>query len=100
MEFPAGRSKNRPPPPRRISFCLPATSYARPKRGAGTSVGQLYVVLGTPLPDTNRPLVGLPEPGTSVPMATEVFGPNNWPVRGSIAWRLAPVQGCAAQPAP
>ena len=53
-----------------------------------------------PLPDRNRPLVVFPESGTSVPMAAAVLGPSSALVRGSRAWRFAPVQGyVAAQPA-
>ena len=46
-----------------------------------------------PWPAWNRPLVVLPVFGTSVPIATVVFGPSNWPVSGFSAWRFVPVHG-------
>ena len=46
-------------------------------------------------------MVGLPELGTSVPIASVEFGPSNWPVTGFIACRLVPEHGSTpfAQPA-
>src|SRR5258708_17688693 len=87
MELPPGRSKNSPAPPRTTSRWRPVTSYATPNRGANASAGQLYVVFEMPCPDRNSPFVVLPEPGTSVPMASTELGPSDSPVRGFLACR-------------
>ena len=56
-----------------------------PKRGPNTSHGHVYVVLAMPWPDRKMPLVELPVPGTTAPMASVEFGPRNWPVSGFFA---------------
>src|SRR5258708_4229624 len=101
MAFPSGRSKKRPAAPRRTMRPCPVRSYAMPNRGATASIGHVYVVLTIPWPDRNRPLVALPDPGTSVPIASTELGPRSWPVTGSIACRFDPEQGYwpLAQPA-
>ena len=70
-----------------------------PKRGAAASVGQTYEVSAMPSPACWMPLVRLPVPGMTVPIAAAVFAAPGavriWPVRGSTALRALPEQTVA-----
>ena len=74
---------------------LPVKSYAMPKRGPKTIVGQMYPVSAMPSPARLIPLSALPVPGIGVPIAACVFAApatvRICPVRGSLALRRLPV---------
>src|SRR6185295_283244 len=70
-----------------------------PKRGARASVGHVYDVSAIPSPALWTPLVRLPLPGTTVPIAAAVLAAPGavriCPVRGSTALRALPEQTVA-----
>ena len=79
---------------------FPVKSYAMPKRGPKTIVGQMYPVSAMPSPARLIPLSGLPVPGIGVPIAACVFAApgtvRNWS-RARIP-RVTKVSGARCRP--